>query len=280
MRPPPALVTGWQGMELVVHQQCGNGRLDEGEECDCGTIEECHNSNPCCDPITCRLTKEAQCASGDCCENCQLKQRGITCRDANNECDLEETCTGLSGACPPDAHRKNGVTCQDGKGYCFAGQCPTLGLQCESIWGPGTVGADKQCFETFNSKGAVTGHCGKDKSDHFVKCETENVRCGSLQCQLGSRYPIVPGMDEYYTRTVVTIKGTEYECKATTGLLGSTEVAPHGLVLDGTPCGDNLVCVNQTCTSIFPFTDHTKCPADHNNNECSGRGVRAPTLIT
>ncbi|XP_075969090.1 disintegrin and metalloproteinase domain-containing protein mind-meld isoform X4 [Anticarsia gemmatalis] len=259
--------------ELVIHHQCGNGRLDEGEECDCGTISECQNTNPCCDPFTCRLTKESQCASGECCDRCQLKPRGVVCRDATNECDLEETCTGLSGACPVDAHRKNGVLCEEGKGYCFAGQCPTLSLQCERIWGQGTVGADKECFEQFNSKGAVTGHCGKDGNGHFVKCETENVRCGSLQCQLGNRYPIVSGMDEYYTRTVISIKGNEYECKATTGLPKHTEIAPLGLVRDGTPCGDNLVCVNQTCTSIFPYLDHTKCPTDHNNNECSGKGV-------
>lgn len=61
--------------------------------------------------------------------------------------------------------------------------------------------------------------------------------------------------------------------RATTGLLKHSEIAPLGLVRDGTPCGDNLVCVNQTCTSIFPFIDHTKCPTDHNNNECSAKGV-------
>ncbi|CAB3234763.1 unnamed protein product [Arctia plantaginis] len=259
--------------ELVIHHQCGNGRLDEGEECDCGTITECQNTNPCCDPFTCRLTKESQCASGECCDRCQLKPRGVVCRDATNECDLDETCTGLSGSCPPDAHRKNGEPCEEGKGYCFAGQCPTLSLQCERIWGQGTIGADKECFEQFNSKGAVTGHCGKDGNGHFVKCETENVRCGSLQCQLGNRYPIVTGMDEYYTRTVISIKGNEYECKATTGLPKHSEIAPLGLVRDGTPCGDNLVCVNQTCTSIFPYIDHTKCPTDHNNNECSSKGM-------
>ncbi|XP_045542870.1 disintegrin and metalloproteinase domain-containing protein 11 isoform X1 [Papilio machaon] len=259
--------------ELVVHRQCGNGRLDEGEECDCGTISECHNLNPCCDPFTCRLTKEAQCASGECCERCQLKQRGIVCRESSNECDLEETCTGLSGACPVDAHRKNGEPCEAGKGYCFAGQCPTLSLQCERIWGPGTIGADKECFEQSNTKGAVTGHCGKDSNGHYIKCDMENVRCGSLQCQLGNRYPVVPGMDDYYTRTVITIKGNEYECKATTGLPEHSEIGPLGLVRDGTPCGDNLVCVNQTCSSIFPYIDHTKCPTDHNNHECSARGV-------
>lgn len=103
----------------------------------------------------------------------QLKPRGVTCRDATNECDLEETCTGLSGVCPPDAHRKNGEPCQSGNGACFAGQCPTLSLQCEKIWGQGSLGAKKECFEEYNSKGTVTGHCGKDNSGHFIKCDPE-----------------------------------------------------------------------------------------------------------
>lgn len=59
--------------QLFVNRQCGNGRLDEGEQCDCGSIDECHNTNPCCDPITCRFTKEAQCASGECCDRCQVR---------------------------------------------------------------------------------------------------------------------------------------------------------------------------------------------------------------
>ncbi|CAH2086905.1 unnamed protein product [Euphydryas editha] len=267
--------------ELVVHRQCGNGRLDEGEECDCGTIAECQNLNPCCDPFTCRLTKEAQCAEGECCERCQLKPRGIVCRESRNECDLEETCTGLSGSCPVDSYRKNGEPCESSKGYCFAGQCPTLSNQCETIWGTGSNGADKECFDQFNTKGSVTGHCGKDNTGNFMKCDTENVRCGSLQCQSGNRFPVVPGMDEYYTRTVITIKGKEYDCKATTGLPEHSEIGRLGLVRDGTPCGDNLICVNQTCTSIFPYIDHTRCPTDHNNNECSARGdIDNSVLVT
>lgn len=60
-----------------MHHLCGNGRLDEGEECDCGTLSECQNSNPCCDPFTCRLTKESQCASGECCERCQVSSHKL-----------------------------------------------------------------------------------------------------------------------------------------------------------------------------------------------------------
>lgn len=45
------------------------------------------------------------------------------------------------------------------------------------------------------------------------------------------------------------------------------------LVRDGTPCGENLICLNQTCTSIFPHIDRTKCPTNHKKFECSGHGV-------
>lgn len=37
--------------------------------------------------------------------------------------------------------------------------------------------------------------------------------CGSLQCQMGTRYPIVAGMDQMYSRTLVSMAGREFECK-------------------------------------------------------------------
>uniref|UniRef100_A0A671SQ35 Disintegrin domain-containing protein n=1 Tax=Sinocyclocheilus anshuiensis TaxID=1608454 RepID=A0A671SQ35_9TELE len=39
-------------------------------ECDCGT-PQC--TNKCCDAATCTLTKGSACATGSCCENCQLR---------------------------------------------------------------------------------------------------------------------------------------------------------------------------------------------------------------
>lgn len=55
--------------------------------------------------------------------------------------------------------------------------------------------------------------------------------------------------------------------------MGANEYPDHGLVKDGTPCGNNLICLNQTCVSIFPHIDQTKCPTDSQGKECSGRGV-------
>lgn len=45
------------------------------------------------------------------------------------------------------------------------------------------------------------------------------------------------------------------------------------MVRDGTPCGEKLVCVNQTCISLFPYIDTSKCPTDITGKECSGHGV-------
>lgn len=61
-----------------------------------------------------------------------------------------------------------------------------------------------------------------------------------------------------------------------------SDIPNHGLVRDGTPCGDNLVCINQTCVSIFPHIDQTKCPTNQINVECSGHGVSttSATLLT
>ncbi|XP_064210798.1 disintegrin and metalloproteinase domain-containing protein 11 isoform X3 [Tribolium castaneum] len=264
--------------ELEVRRTCGNRIVEDGEDCDCGTIDECPSVDPCCDPITCKLTTEAQCASGPCCDNCMLKQRGVVCREPSNECDLPEYCSGDSGECPVDVFKKNGHLCGY-KGYCFNGVCPTLALQCQSIWGYGGTAADDQCFEKFNSKGSINGHCGSVGSNTFVKCAPENVKCGTLHCQKGKRQPLIgSGADQPpFSRTFITIQGTEYECKSIyrSSSGGSDDGESHrtvGLVLDGTPCGDNLICLNQTCTSIFPYIDQTKCPTNNPNLECSGHG--------
>lgn len=68
----------------------------------------------------------------------QLKKAGEVCRPAKDECDLPEMCDGKSTLCPSDRYQINGFPCQDGKGYCRMGTCPTLEQQCIDLWGPGT----------------------------------------------------------------------------------------------------------------------------------------------
>ena len=95
------------------------------------------------------------------------------CRTSTNECDLPEVCSGETGQCPTDVFKKNGIPCSKDSiaSYCFNGVCPSMDLQCEQVWGPGGMAADIKCFDQFNSKGSINGHCGTDAAGHYVKCD-------------------------------------------------------------------------------------------------------------
>uniref|UniRef100_A0A667XR84 ADAM metallopeptidase domain 28 n=1 Tax=Myripristis murdjan TaxID=586833 RepID=A0A667XR84_9TELE len=114
--------------DVVAPAYCGNGFLERGEECDCGSVEDC--INPCCNATTCKLTAGSQCAAGECCENCKVK-----CRRKQDDCDLAEYCDGTSANCPEDVFAVNGLPCDGGKGYCYDGLCPQRADQCIRMYG-------------------------------------------------------------------------------------------------------------------------------------------------
>ncbi|OWK07300.1 hypothetical protein Celaphus_00017131, partial [Cervus elaphus hippelaphus] len=60
--------------KLSDYPYCGNNSLDDGEECDCGLVQDC--SNPCCDARKCMLKPGFTCAEGECCESCQMNTIG------------------------------------------------------------------------------------------------------------------------------------------------------------------------------------------------------------
>ncbi|XP_059084757.1 uncharacterized protein LOC131881812 isoform X4 [Tigriopus californicus] len=257
--------------QLADFGSCGNGVIDDGEDCDCGSTEECESKDPCCDPVTCRLKRESECSTGPCCDSCKLRPAGFPCRESNNECDLTEICTGFSGQCPPDLFVKNAVPCHQGKGYCFNGDCPLMTDQCQAIWGRMADKAEESCFQQFNTGGTFNGNCGKIRfSGQYKPCEQANIECGTLHCQGGNNKPTIS--QGTYTTHTQTFNGKEVHCKIM-GTEFNDMGEDYGMIQDGTRCGNEMICLNQSCISIRPMMSYTRCPADSQNIECAGRGI-------
>ena len=131
-----------KGVKTVTEAQCGNGIVENGEECDCGGEQGC-TSNSCCDAKTCKFKNNAVCddSNEDCCKDCQFASQGTVCRASTGECDPKEVCSGNNATCPPDANAPDGQDCGNSL-KCASGQCTSRDLQCKTLMGSYTTNND------------------------------------------------------------------------------------------------------------------------------------------
>ncbi|XP_037836948.1 zinc metalloproteinase-disintegrin-like 8 isoform X2 [Kryptolebias marmoratus] len=229
---------------------CGNALLDPGEDCDCGTEEECQN--PCCDATTCRLTAGSQCADGLCCESCQVKASGSVCRESAGVCDLPEFCTGQSPECPEDSFQMNGEPCLDQAGFCYNGRCPTREQHCWRLFGEGAKVGPDLCFN-LNKRGEEDANCGRGQSG-VLPCSAADVKCGSAFCVGGGES--ITGKRSGYT--VFSL-----ECKLS---VENDRTRNIDMVPNGTKCGPNKVCLGSRCVDVSVYGRKEDCAKKCNNN--------------
>ncbi|XP_035469320.2 zinc metalloproteinase-disintegrin-like berythractivase [Scophthalmus maximus] len=254
-RAQPSCLDKPRGVRTIaVGPRCGNALLDPGEECDCGTVEECKNL--CCDASTCRLTEGSQCAHGQCCDNCQFQSAGSVCRKSAGDCDLPEYCTGESEDCPDDGFEMNGKPCYDqSQGFCHDGQCPTHEQHCWRLFGLGAIVGPDLCFD-LNSRGEQGANCGKNKF-HYIPCAAQNLKCGSIFCQGG-------GESITGKRAAYTVRGNT-ECKL---VVDDYNTRNFDMVPKGTRCGPNKVCLDHRCMDVSVYGKREDCA-----KKCSDKGV-------
>nr|AAI69959.1 A disintegrin and metalloprotease domain 13 [Xenopus laevis] len=249
--------------DLVMGKKCGNGFLEEGEQCDCGEPEECTNS--CCNANNCTLKAGAQCAHGECCQDCKLKSAGTQCREMAGSCDLPEFCTGDAPSCPSNVYKLDGSLCADGNAYCYNGMCLTHQQQCIHLWGSGAVVAPNFCFQDVNKAGDQYGNCGKNGRGQFVKCTSRDAKCGKIQCQTSSEKPRDPSMVK--VDNTIIINGYKMKCQGVHAYSMQEEEGDPGLVMTGTKCGDGMVCKDRRCQNAS-FFELDQCVS-----KCNGHGV-------
>ncbi|XP_069877518.1 disintegrin and metalloproteinase domain-containing protein 1b-like, partial [Dipodomys merriami] len=239
--------------------RCGNGVIEELEECDCG--DSCEQ-NQCCD-TNCHLKKNAKCSNEPCCSKCQFRKKGFLCRNVNGVCDLPEYCTGMSAGCPADRYMQDGTKCHENF-YCLGAQCMDPSSQCAHIFGFRSISGPKDCYKHVNRLGTRFGNCGRssESQNNYVKCSDQNIQCGKLVC---TRITLLPQMKPRHTFIQMPF-GNDW-CWSMDAFQ-QEDIPDDGDVWGGTICGANKSCQDFKCA------DDPVIKIPCNSEElCNGKGV-------
>ncbi len=174
------------------NQQCGNGILEPGEECDAGP-----NGSQCC-TSQCKLTSGSRCdpqASACCTDQCQFASNTTVCRPSvDSRCDQAETCTGTSADCPADVTTSDGTGCGNGLS-CASGICTSKDQQCQQAGA--SLGLSQACPQNSGSCSVTclspgsSNSCVRLQQNWIDGTSCSTGRCENGQCVAGT------GIDQF-----------------------------------------------------------------------------------
>ncbi|XP_043911038.1 disintegrin and metalloproteinase domain-containing protein 11 isoform X2 [Protopterus annectens] len=225
--------------KLLDPPECGNGYMEAGEECDCGSPLDCPKAGGnCCKK--CTLSHDAMCSDGLCCRRCK---------------------------CPSNVHKLDGYSCDSGQGRCYSGRCKNRDGQCIALWGYGS--ADRFCYEKLNIEGKEAGNCGKE-GETWIQCNKQDVLCGFLLCSNASSSPRFGDLDGEIASMTFYHQNRYVDCRGGHVLMDDgTDVS---YIEDGTPCGPNMMCLDRRCLPLTAF-NLSSCPGSTDGRVCFNHGV-------
>uniref|UniRef100_A0A8C9DS17 Disintegrin and metalloproteinase domain-containing protein 21 n=1 Tax=Prolemur simus TaxID=1328070 RepID=A0A8C9DS17_PROSS len=245
--------------QSLTNIRCGNYIVEEQEQCDCGSFQQCYN-NKCCES-DCQYSSESICDRGLCCTNCTYSPAGTLCRPIRGICDLPEYCVGQSQRCPANTYLQDGTPCTE-EGYCFSGNCTDRNFHCKELFGANAFDGFPACY-SINQRGNRFGHCYKQgTSRYFVRCSRRDIMCGRLQCMNVSS---IPQLQEHASFHQTFLNGAW--CYGEDTHRG-TGVRDLGQVRNGAPCAHRMVCNNTFCNGTLEEINYDCAP-----DKCSHRGV-------
>uniref|UniRef100_A0A8C3VYF8 Disintegrin and metalloproteinase domain-containing protein 5-like n=1 Tax=Catagonus wagneri TaxID=51154 RepID=A0A8C3VYF8_9CETA len=249
---------------------CGNGILEPGEQCDCGTSETCTHKQ-CCDPRTCTKKQDKECGSGECCtQSCTIKPVNVICRQAADECDFVEFCNGTFPHCVPDTFARNGQSCDSGFSYCYEGRCRSFNKQCRNLIGGDSRGASFTCYEEINSRRDRFGNCGRNQ------CSYRHMLCGKLVCDWPHKRLVSrANLSVIYAHVrdqmcVSTFLNAERVPRDIITTVERPEERDKTFVQDGSICGPEMYCVNFNCVEIKYRINYSSC---NSSRHCNDNGI-------
>lgn len=225
-----------QDVATITGQQCGNGIVEPGEDCDCGGTENCGN-NTCCDARTCKFTDHAVCddSNEDCCNNCQFSSNGTVCRPSTGQCDPEETCSGTAATCPTDVSAPDGESCGNSSQnlQCASGQCTSRNQQCKTLMGSFTARNDTYAC---NSQDCTLSCASPEFGPNVCYSMQQNFLDGTV-CGGGGKCQNVSHLSHHFL-ILQNTNATQGQCKGSSTIkeIGSWIHDNKNLVI-GIACG-------------------------------------------
>ncbi|MDO8648751.1 MAG: DUF4215 domain-containing protein [Candidatus Peregrinibacteria bacterium] len=181
------------GLVPLCGNNCGNGTIDSGEDCDKvnGAFNSCCNSSTCkfkSSSTSCRASagtcdKEEKCTgSADSCPSDAKEGTSKECRSASGACDVAETCNGSSNDCPSDVAASSSTVCRSAAGTCDKEEkCDGSSKSCPSdTYQPSTTvcrTAAGVCDKEEKCSGSSTSCPADTKLPSSTVCRVKNGTC-------------------------------------------------------------------------------------------------------